>query len=78
MSDYPTPCVKPPRPRRDDPSPPIHSLARERWQQDPSQYRVLIATETTATTATREVIERLGVTASGTEIVNMPIGAETA
>ena len=43
-------------------------------EQDPARYRALVDTGATTTAATHEVIERLGVTASGIEIVNTPIG----
>ena len=43
-------------------------------ERNPARYRALVDTGATTTAATREVIERLEVTASGIETVNTPIG----
>lgn len=43
-------------------------------RRDPARYRALVDTGATTSAATREVIERLGITASGIETVNTPIG----
>ena len=43
-------------------------------RRDPGRYRALVDTGATTSAATRDVIERLGITASGIESVNTPIG----
>lgn len=43
-------------------------------RRDPGRHRALVDTGATTSAATRDVMERLGITASGIESVNTPIG----